>query len=76
MRDFFSLFRTPSDEPGRRWSYGRLYVLLGSLPALWAWRASPVPTHGGAACILVGLLLLGVRRWGLYFVVFGAVLLV
>lgn len=36
-----SLFRTPSDEPGRRWSYGRLYVLLGSLPALYLLRQAP-----------------------------------
>jgi hypothetical protein len=78
MRDFFSLVRNSSDEPGRRWSYGRLYVLLGTLPALYVWRTSPVAVQGGSACIVAGLVLLaaGARGWGLYFLAFGAGLLI
>jgi len=78
MRDFFSLFRTPSDEPGRRWSYERLYVLLGSIPALYLWRTGPGAVQGGSACIVAGLVLLaaGARGWGLYFLAFGAGLLI
>lgn len=78
MRRLLALIRSPTDEPGRRWSYGRLYVLIGSHPALYVWQGSPASVQGGVACFLAGLVLLavGARGWGFYFLAFGAALLV
>jgi hypothetical protein len=73
-----SLIRTPTDEPGRRWSYHRALWINGTLAALCVWRGSPYTVQSGALFILAGVAVgsLGSRRAGLYLAIVGMALLI